>query len=512
MEEKKIENTSPIQEHFGFFGIATALYALLYALCMFKNSSGITFPFFVAGSLGYMYLCFSKLGISLQKGSIFQMLCTILLAIATFLTDDGRIIFFNKLGIFLLVMCVVLQHFYDTGSWGLGKFLGAILQMCGNSFTELGSPVTDGKEYFKEHKEHVNPKVVAGILGAVITLPLLAFILFLLSSADIMFREITTEIIAWLKPENLVNILIRTAICFFGVYALLRYMCGRHIKPEVKDRRSGEPVLMIIVTAALTVIYACFSGIQIVGLFLGKLQLPDGYTYAEYAREGFFQLLLVGIINLVIVLFTLTYFRESKALKIVMTLMSLCTFIMIASSAYRMVLNIRYYYLTFLRILVLWSLAVLCMLFVGVLLQIWKNRFPLFRYSMTLVSVLYIFLAFSHPDYWIAEVNLANARGQERSQFAEEFFLAEGEYYDFYYLSRLSADAAPVMIAYLEKNQYDFGMEVLDEESIPGEYWSLYQNGYRYLYRMKERTEGLSWRTFNVSRYVAARELDKRLQ
>ena len=111
--------------------------------------------------------------------------------------------------------------------------------------------------------------------------------------------------------------------------------------------------MAITVTGMLTLLYLLFSGIQIGGLFLNKLQLPEDYTYAMYAREGFFQLLAVGFINLVIVLVCMGYFRESKLLKAVLTIMSLCTFVMIASSAMRMLIYIYYYYMTFDRLLVL---------------------------------------------------------------------------------------------------------------------------------------------------------------
>ena len=53
-----------------------------------------------------------------------------------------------------------------------------------------------------------------------------------------------------------------------------------------------------------------------------------------YAREGFFQLLTVGFINLAIVLVCMTFFRESRLLKAVLTVMSLCTFVMIASRVF----------------------------------------------------------------------------------------------------------------------------------------------------------------------------------
>lgn len=503
------EYVKRMKENFGFFGVATLVYALLYALCMFKNSSGIAYPFFIAGSLLYICLSFSKLEISLKKGSCFQMICMMLLAVATFATDDGRIIFFNKLGIFLLAICLVLHQFYDTYKWGLGKFFTSILQSIGNVFCELPAPVRDAKAYFQQKKGKHNQKVLAAVLGVVITIPVLVVILTLLGSADVVFREVTRELLEWLKLENLANILFRTVICFFGAYALLTYMCGRHISEEVPDRRRGEPILMIIITSALTLIYMYFSAIQIVYLFMGKLELPQGYTYAEYARQGFFQLLLVGIINLIIVLCTMAYFKESKMLKAILTLMSLCTFVMIASSAYRMIINIRYYYLTFMRILVLWSLVILLFLFVGVIIHIWKGSFRLFKYGVTVVSVLYIALAFSHPDYWIAKVNLGNAEGQPKSAFAEEFFLAEHDYEDYYYIASLCADAAPVVFEFMDEKNYDFTKVDVNLYSSAYDYDESWDFGYRYLKRIHYRTEDISLRTYNISRHMARLQMEK---
>ena len=203
------------------------------------------------------------------------------------------------------------------------------------------------------------------------------------------------------------------------------------MKENVPDKRTGEPMLAITVTSVLSIIYLIFSGIQIVYLFFGNMELPYHYTYAEYAREGFFQLLFVCLMNLALVLICLGRFKENKILKTILTVISLCTYIMIASSAMRMIMYIRCYALTFLRIFVLWSLAVIFLLMTGVVISIYKERFPLFKYSMVLVTVLYLGLSFSHPDYWIAKYNIACIPN-----------LNEWESYgDGYYLSRLSHPA-----------------------------------------------------------------------
>ena len=171
--------------------------------------------------------------------------------------------------------------------------------------------------------------------------------------------------------------------------------------------------------------------------------------------------------------------------------MSLCTFIMIASSAMRMIIYIQYYYLTFLRILVLWALAVLFLIFVGVIVYIIKENFPLFRYSITVVTCLYLCLSFSHPDYWIAKVNLEGAK-ETRSAFFQ------GEAYeDISFLIRLSADAAPVMVEWFLEEGYDLKYYYVDEYSKDDEYV------YRYLRRLDAMVGDINIRNFNVSRFVA---------
>ena len=498
---KDTPETKRMKENFQFFGWGTLLYACFYTFCMFENGSGITFPFFMAGSL--LFLCFTlaKLEITLRKGSTFYMVSMMLLAVSTFCTDDAKIINLNKTGIFLLMMSLLLNQFFNTESWKLGKYLGSIFELVVLCIGEMTRPFSDGIAYYKT-KGKKNKLFWNGVLGVIIAVPLVLIVISLLSEADALFRNMTSELFEIIVPENIFNMILRTVFIFFFSYMLTAFLCTHSIKEEVVDKRKGEPVLAITITAMLSLIYILFSGIQIFGLFLGKMQLPEGYTYAMYAREGFFQLLTVSILNLIIVLCAMSYFKESKILKIILTVMSFCTFVMIASSAMRMILYISYYDLTFQRIFVLWALAVLVLLFIGVIISIFRDKFQLFRYSMVVVTVFYIALSFSHPDYMIAKVNIHNAANQTSPV-------------DYAYLSDLSADAAPVLFPYMESLDYDFS--VYGEENIwealenkeNAQYWEQSGFGYFYLDHLKSKLEELSFRTFNVSRYMAARNLDK---
>lgn len=495
-----------VKEYFNIYGVATFLYACWYAFCMYRNPSGVTYSFFVAGSLAYICFCLSKLGIIWEKGNGFYAVSMMLLSVSTFCTDDTRIIFFNKLGVFLLTISMVLGIAYNTGKWNLGKYLTAILATSVGIIGELGAPFYDAIWYCKNKLDKKNKQYLYVLIGLVVTVPLFLIVLALLTSADIVFRNMADNVLSGFKFGNIMLVIWMIIYMFFAAYGILVLNCKKCLPEEVKDKRTGEPLIAIPVATVLSLLYIVFSGVQILYLFMGNMELPAGYTYAEYAREGFFQLLAVGILNLVLVLVGLCYFRPHKLLKIILTVMSACTFVMLASSAVRMMIYIQFYYLTFLRILVLWSLGVLFLIFTGVIIYIFKESFPLFRYSMAVVTILYIGLSFSHPDYWIAKVNVASMQ-EDRS----DFFLGSS-YHDYKYLTNLSADAAPVLLEYLDEKGYDLS-NYYEVNGYKGTSGSSTADGFGYYWlgNMKERTEDMSLRSFNVSRFLMEQNLKKRV-
>ena len=487
---------------FSFLAPVSLALGCVYAFCSYKNPSGAAWLLFLGVSLWVYAESMKRLELPLKKGCGFYMAAILLLGISTCCTGDGRLLFFNKLGILLLWMCMMLRQYYDTAGWGLGKYLNSILKTLTGAVGQLPAPFRDFVQYKETFDHKPDRRVWAVLVGVLIGLPLVFAVLLILSSADALFRQYTKGLFSFLESSeffyNIAVILLKIGLLFFLTYGLFSFFSRRSLTEEVPDKRKGEPLLAITISSMLTLLYLVFSLVQIGGLFLGKMKLPSGYTYAEYAREGFFQLLAVSLLNLVIVLVMLTYFRESKALKWILTVMSLCTFIMIASSAMRMIIYISYYYLTFLRILVLWALLVLALLFVGVLVSIYCEKFRLFRYSMAVVTVLYLALSFSHPDYLIAKVNLANTN-------TGHIGIAGGEaapYNDFRLIRGLSADAAPAVIPYLREK--GFVKEVFELQIQGQRYFETY------LENLERNTENVGIRTFNVSLYRAKKLLENR--
>ena len=353
----------------------------------------------------------------------------------------------------------------------------------------MGRPFSDGavwrQKRIQEGKKDGKGRYVA--LGLLVAVPLGLFILALLVSADAVFRDLFVRLFRHINIGNILLVLCMLVLGFFASYGFMAMLNSRVIKEECRENRNQEPVLAITFTSVLAVMYLVFCSIQVVYLFMGQMRLPEGYTYSSYARQGFFQLLAVCIINLIIVLVCLGFFRESRVLKGILTVISLCTYIMVASSAYRMILYIQICQLTFLRIIVLWALAVTALVLGGIIVTIFRPGFRLFRYCVTIVTVFYILLAFAKPDYWIARYNMQFV---DFTAVSEE--PAEDSYRDFYYLSHLSADAAPILAA---PENYEF----LKNKSYSME---------EYFSRMERKSEGMGIRGFNVSRYLAGKAID----
>ena len=440
--------TKKMKAAFPSFGIGSALYALFYTFCLYRNASGITYPFFVAGTLCYFFFSMRKLGVPYKRNSSFYIVSIVLLGISNCLTVSKPLLTMNKCAIFLLAFILMIHTVYADEAWNFPKYLGALFGTVGTTCACLFRPFGDMTFYFDAQKRQKTGKksyFLPVLAGVGIAVPVLLCMALLLASADTVFREMLLDMFGSINFATIIGICFLTVVMFFVSYAVSAALALKNVKEEVYDHRVLEPITAIIVTAALSVLYLAFSAIQILYLFLRKMQLPEGYSYSAYAREGFFQLLAVCVLNLLIVLVCLHLFRESIVLKAILTVISGCTYIMILSSALRMLMYINRYNLTFLRIFVLWALAVILLLMTGVTIFIYRDCFPLFSYSTVVVTVLYIGLSFSHPDYWIAKYDLDPAH----LEYLNDYDIFDSKSY----LCRLSADAAPILLN-AETNPY----------------------------------------------------------
>lgn len=419
-----------------FFGVAF-LFGILYTFCMYKNPYGVLYPVMIGFSYGAAVTMLRVISMSMKRDSWFIVIVAVLLGVALCRTADLVLIQMIKLGEFLLLLIFVIHQFYDDRKWSIGKYLGAMAVFICYCIGTVFYPFSQGKYFFKKVNIHKYKTFVCVMIGLACAVPLVTLAGGLLGQADAVFGAI---IRGWI--DSFLNIwsigIIVGMIIFgtFGMYCLISGACMEGIKSEEKNVRVLEPIAAMTCMGMVTLLYVFFCTIQIYYLFMGKGSLPEEMTYSAYARQGFFQLLFVAVMNLVMVLLNLKYFKKNRFLNFILTVICGCTYVMIVSAFYRMALYVGEYHLTYLRVLVLWFLALLAVMMAGVVVLIFKNEFSLFKYCLVTISLFFAGFSLMRPERVVAEYNVKHV--QEWSQG------------DFEYMTyRLSADAVPVVMKVL---------------------------------------------------------------
>ena len=353
------------------------VYALFYTFCLYKNYSGVTFPFFAVGTLCFFVYYMKRQGLTMKRFSVFLMAGILIFSVNICITGSEVLAAFDRAFIFALFFTLFLHNLYDDNDWDISRYFVAILSAICSSVRFLPRPVQDAVNYFKSRRNCENTDKSHGtglyiFIGLMISIPILLIVLPLLTSSDAVFKDLLTRIFDFDLGADIVGIAWMIFAVFFIAYALIIRLDVRMsgLDVPVEDKRKINPVVAITISTVLLVVYGLYCIIQIVFLFMGYGSLPEGYTYAEYVHEGFYQLVFVCIINLILVLLCRKYSKDSVSLKIMLSLISMCTFIMIFSSAYRMTLYVDAYGMTFLRLYVLWALVVIALAMIGTLFYI----------------------------------------------------------------------------------------------------------------------------------------------
>ncbi len=417
--------------------ILCGIYAIFFTICLYQNGRGITYPMFAIATI-VVYVMFLKAVKEKIKAFSYVLMGFItLLSINVCTTMSTPLIVFDKLFIFALFFIMFLYNLYDDKTWDATRYFLACCAIVTTAIAYVLDPILDAVHLPKEKEEDGKEKkknytFLYVLLGLAISVPLLCVVLPLLLSSDIVFSNTMGKIFDFEWNADVFKCVLLAVFIFFVGYALLKRLYARSewMENPVSDKRKGNPVVSITISSVLLVFYGLYSGIQIVYLFMGYGTLPDGYTYADYAHEGFFQLVFVCIINLILVLLCRKFSRDNKVLKIMLTLICACTYIMIFSSAYRMILYISVYGLTFLRVYVLWALTVIMLAMTGTVILIYMEKMPFVKYSMVVLAATWIIFGYSHPDVIIAEYNINMGTGQ------------------IYVMEDLSDDAIPVVLKY----------------------------------------------------------------
>lgn len=262
--------------------------------------------------------------------------------------------------------------------------------------------------------------ILVGILIAVIPT---AIVTALLLSADGAFCKLVDNLFsdAFINiPKNIWHFILGIPVAMY-IFGMIYTNSERRVE-EYASREKTELALGKARIAPATIVCAAITPIIIVyllfffsqtGYFLSAFSgiRPEGITYAEYARRGFFELCAVSIINLVIILLALFLSKkESKksscAVRGYVVTLSVFTLILISIAISKMLMYIDAYGLTRLRVYSSCFMISLLLLFVFIIIRQVAPKFNLCRNFAIVAVVMFAVFVFADVDAVIAKYNV----------------------------------------------------------------------------------------------------------
>lgn len=273
------------------------------------------------------------------------------------------------------------------------------------------------------------------LLGLGICIPVVGFLLWMLCDADRIFGVLVGGMFDGIFRQSgsmlfvsLLRLAVLAPLLFAFVYSLQKSIPAH----EKKIHFRLPEITLITVLLAVCILYSAFVFVQCRYLFAGKdAALMEG-GYATYARSGFFQLVIVGILTLLLVLPPLSA-QPKLPVRLLCGLVSLMTMVIVFSAFWRMRLYIRAFGLTLLRLVTLWGILAVFAAMLAALAKAFVPKLRIFRILFIFTACSWITLNYMNVDACIAKYNVDAYRSGTM------------ETLDCHYLSLLSPDALPAL-------------------------------------------------------------------
>lgn len=277
-------------------------------------------------------------------------------------------------------------------------------------------------------------------LGTIVALPVLLMVTGLLASADPLFAGFLDEAGALLDTALAEHIGITLASAWISAGALRGSLVPLGVD-GTRFRKTWELPLstFLPVLGGLTLLLSAWIGLQVRALFGGATYVAAtaGITVAEYARNGFFELVVIAGIALAVLLATddlLVRAAESarRTFRTLGTLLVGLVGAVLLSAVMRLALYLRFYGLTEDRVMALAVLVWVALVLGWFALTVLRGERLRFAPGVLAISFVWLGLLNAvNPERWIVETNVRRAeRGLE---------------FDVAYHATLSADALPAL-------------------------------------------------------------------
>lgn len=420
------KSPAPIPRGRLFLALTAAFCVLLVDTLIFHGpTAGLTLSVFAWYALLLFWL---GPGFLLAPSSRVLFLFDLFLALTLALGSNWYFRFWNFLALLVLLPLHAMSAAGRLPWWRPAMLWERLRLLLRGLFGYLGAPfavLAAGKKAGDSRRAFA---LAAGGCGA---LALVALILPILASADALFAAATEGLRTFIQVHftaalwKLLWGLVLTPF-LFGLLVSLRRPGPVSAPPSRSPAADG--LAFILVLAALDSLYLLFLAVQSAGLFGGADYLAArGLSYADWARSGFFQMVGVTILNLAVLLSSLTFSRrEGRAWKILRLLAALLvaeSLILLASACWRMTLYVTAYGLSFKRLMTYWGMAMMALFLLAALRKTRRPDFSFCRAAFPLALAGWLVINCVPADYLVAKDQVDRYLSGESAAIDAEYLL-----------------------------------------------------------------------------------------
>ncbi len=479
-----------------FLGIA-------FDVLFWKKAPGISFAIFITLCLAAGYLMLRSNKLQPAGRSLLLLVPIIFFSVMTFIRREPFTLFLNySLTLFSIAVLVMT---YQSGLWtsySLSDYAANMYHLIGSMLTLPWAQITntDSQQETSNKGRHKN-NVWPIVRGSLMAIPVLLVFAALFSSADLVFAQRMNDLLTNLNLEKLVEYIFR------GVYILIIAYFLVGIIKHAESRSQNEKLIGIdkpvlapflgfteasIILGSVLLLFSSFVIIQFQYFFFGQTNITlAGFTYSEYARRGFGELVAVAVFSLILLqsLSTITKRGTDKKKKIFTGLfigLVILVIIILVSSFQRLFLYESAYGFSRLR-----TYSHVFMIWLGILLaavvivQVFGHRRAFANIALLTLMGFTASLNLLNVDTFIVKRNInRTVRGKEL---------------DIYYLSTLTSDAVPTLV----KMYSSSNLPVKTRDGI-GAALVCYE-----ISEEDDASQPPSWQSFHLSDWNAARELNE---
>ena len=473
-------------------GISLIL-GLLFDYFFFEKIPGLAFPLYVILIVAGLFTMAGILKKRINQEVFWLLIPLAFFSAMVFIRASELLLFLNAVASLALLLIIAkvsfgekmknfsIEHYVKIFFLPF-KFIRPLFQTLSDLFALRGADK--------------NRKILWQVIkGTVLTIPALVIFLLLFSSADLIFQKYISDLIA--LDIDIEETIARAILIFIAT--LIYIGAYSHVFQKTEDQtivqknKAGSlgHIENSILLGSVNVLFFIFILVQLTYLFGGESNISaQGFTYAEYARRGFFELIAVAITSLLLLLATEKYVIKKEAghalgFKILSTALVVQTILIMASAFARLSLYEEAYGFTTQRLYSHAFIILLAVIFCWLLLKIYKDKKEnAFALRTFISSILFLVgMNLLNPEAFIARQNITR-------------FTTTGKL-DVQYLGYLSADALPDTIKIL-----DITNEDLKKSFARSLYWRA---------QTDNSPDFSKWQSLNLSRMKTKKILDPKI-